>query len=374
MPFSRTPRDTLTALVEYDSVVGRPNLSLIEAVADWLEGHGIACHVLTGPEGDRANLFATIGDAERPGYVLSGHVDVVPAEEPEWQADPFTLRHAGERLIGRGACDMKGFVAAVLSAAPDMASLAPEVPIHIALSYDEEAGCRGVPHLIEALPELCAPPLGCIVGEPTGLVPVLAHKGKAALRLCATGRAGHSARPELGENAIHKLLPVLAAAEAQARALQEDAPRDDRFAPPWSSLQVGTIAGGQALNIIPERAEAEVEARAIAGADPRALLAPVLTAADTAGVEATWLSTYPPLALEAGDPLAGMMAEVSGRTPVAAVSFGTEAGLFQQAGIPSIICGPGDMARAHRPEEYLTVAELEACHAMILSFARRCAA
>ncbi|WP_428515022.1 acetylornithine deacetylase [Roseovarius sp.] len=374
MPFSRTPRDTLTALVGYDSVVGRPNLSLIEAVADWLEGHGIACRVLIGPEGDRANLFATIGDAERPGYVLSGHVDVVPAEEPEWQADPFTLRHAGDRLIGRGACDMKGFVAAVLSAAPDMVSLAPEVPIHIALSYDEEAGCRGVPHLIEALPELCAPPLGCIVGEPTGLVPVLAHKGKAALRLCATGRAGHSARPDLGENAIHKLLPVLAAAEAQARALQEDGPRDDRFAPPWSSLQVGTIAGGQALNIIPERAEAEVEARAIAGADPRALLTPVLAAAETAGVEATWLSTYPPLALEASDALAGMVTEVSGQTPAAAVSFGTEAGLFQQAGIPSIICGPGDMARAHRPEEYLTVAELEACHAMILSFARRCAA
>ncbi len=374
MPFSRTPRDTLTALVGYDSVVGRPNLSLIEAVADWLEGHGIACRVLIGPEGDRANLFATIGDAERPGYVLSGHVDVVPAEEPEWQADPFTLRHEGERLVGRGACDMKGFVAAVLSAAPDLASLAPAVPIHIALSYDEEAGCRGVPHLIEALPELCAPPLGCIVGEPTGLVPVLAHKGKAALRLCATGRAGHSARPDLGENAIHKLLPVLTAAEAQARALQAEGPRDDRFEPPWSSLQVGTVAGGQALNIIPERAEAQVEARAIAGADPRELLAPVLDAAERAGVESQWLSTYPPLALESGDPLAGMMSEVSGHDPVAAVSFGTEAGLFQKAGIPSIICGPGDMARAHRPEEYLTVAELEACHAMILNFARRCAA
>lgn len=373
MPFSRRPEIMLETLVGHDSVVGRPNLALIEAVADWLDAHGISCRVMVGPEGDRANLFATIGDADRPGYVLSGHVDVVPAGEPEWRADPFILRRQGDRLIGRGACDMKGFVAAVLAAAPDLAGMDPAVPIHVALSYDEEAGCKGVPHMIAELPELCAPPLGCIVGEPTGMVPVLAHKGKAALRLRAAGVAGHSSRPDLGENAIHALLPVLAAAEAQARALEAEGPQDDRFAPPWSSLQIGTVAGGQALNIIPERAEAEIEARAIAGAEPRALLAPVIDAAEKAGVATEWLSSYPPLALDSGDPLATLVAEMSGNAPIAAVSFGTEAGLFQQAGIPAIICGPGDIARAHRPEEYLTLPELHGCHSMILDLGRRCA-
>ncbi len=373
MAFARTPHAMLAQLVGFDTVVGRPNLSLIEAVADWLDGHGISCRILVGPEGDRANLFATIGDATRPGYILSGHVDVVPAEEPGWHADPFTLRQTGDRLIGRGACDMKGFVAAVLAVAPDLAAMAPATPIHIALSYDEEAGCKGVPHLIAKLPELCAAPLGCIVGEPTGLVPVLAHKGKAALRLRATGVAGHSSRPDLGRNAIHALLPALVAAETQARELQARGPRDDRFAPPWSSLQVGTVTGGQALNIIPDRAEAEIEARAIAGTDPGSLLAPVLAAADKCGVDTEWLSSYPPLALDAAHPLAALMSEVSGHLATAAVSFGTEAGLFQQAGIPAIICGPGDIARAHRPEEYLTLPELRACHDMLLALGRACA-
>lgn len=374
MTFSRHPSEMLAALVGFDTVVGRSNLSLIEAVSDWLDSHGIPCRILVGPEGDRANLFATIGDATRPGYILSGHVDVVPAEEPEWQADPFILRRTGDRLIGRGACDMKGFVAAVLAAAPDLAAMSPNTPVHIALSYDEEAGCKGVPHMIAKLPDLCAAPLGCIVGEPTGLVPVLAHKGKAALRLRAGGVAGHSARPDLGQNAIHALLPALVAAEAQARALQAHGPQDARFAPPWSSLQVGTLSGGQALNIIPDSAEAQIEARAIAGTDPEALLAPVLAAAKESGVDAEWLSSYPPLALDAADPLATLMTHLSGRPTSPAVSFGTEAGLFQQAGIPAIICGPGDMARAHRPEEYLTLPELRACHHMVLDLGRHCAA
>ncbi|WP_297773817.1 acetylornithine deacetylase [uncultured Roseovarius sp.] len=373
MTSSPPPHEMLARLVGFDTVVGCPNLDLMREIADWLDSHGISCRLLVGPEGDRANLFATIGDAARPGYILSGHVDVVPAGEPEWHADPFTLRQTGDRLIGRGACDMKGFVAAVLAAAPDLAEMALTTPIHIALSYDEEAGCKGVPHMIAKLPEMCAAPLGCVVGEPTGLVPVLAHKGKAALRLRATGVAGHSSRPDLGDNAIHALLPVLIAAEAQARALETHGPKDERFAPPWSSLQVGTVTGGQALNIIPDRAEAEIEARAIADTDPKALLAPVLTAADKAGIDAEWLSSYPPLALDAAHPLAALMTEMSGQTPIAAVSFGTEAGLFQQAGIPAIICGPGDIARAHRPEEYLTLSELQACHRMVLDLGRYCA-
>ncbi|WP_128255285.1 acetylornithine deacetylase [Falsirhodobacter deserti] len=362
-----SPIEILSRLVGFPSVVGTPNGAIMGFVQDYLRGHGIAARLLKGPEGDRLNLFATIGDPSRAGYVLSGHVDVVPAAEPDWHADPFTLRAEGDRLIGRGACDMKGFVAAVLAAVPDLAAMPLAAPIHIALSYDEEAGCRGVPHLIAALPDLCAPPAGCIVGEPTGLVPVLAHKGKAALRLVAQGRAGHSSRPDLGMNAIHALLPALSAAADQAAALQSG-PQDARFAPPWSSLQIGTVKGGQAINIIPDHAEAEIEARAIAGVDPKEVLAPVIAAAG--GLRAEWLSSYPALALPPDHPLAALAAEISGHAPLGAVSFGTEAGLFQAAGIPSVICGPGDIARAHRPEEYLTRTELEGAGRMIRALGR----
>ena len=363
----------LSALVGFASVVGTPNLTLMEFVRDYLDRHGISCRILPGPEGDRANLFATIGDASKPGYVLSGHVDVVPAGEAEWLADPFILRADGERLIGRGACDMKGFVAAVLAAAPALAAMDLTAPVHIALSYDEEAGCKGVPHLLAALPELCAPPLGAIIGEPTGLVPVLAHKGKASVRLSAKGISGHSSRPDLGRNAIHALVPVLAAAIAQAEALQ-DGPQDARFAPPFSSLQIGTVAGGQAVNIIPDRAEARIEARAIAGVDPESLLAPVIASAAAMGVESEILSSYPALALDAAAPLAALAAAISGHVPLGAVSFGTEAGLFQQAGIQAVICGPGDIARAHRPEEYITNSELESARAMVLALGRQLSA
>ena len=360
-----TPEQMLSKLVGFDSVVGQPNGSIIGFVQEWLAAHGIAAHVLPGPEGDRSNLFATIGPADKPGYVLSGHLDVVPAAEPGWKADPFVLRDEGGRLIGRGACDMKGFVAAALAMVPELAAMDLRQPVHLALSYDEEAGCQGVPHLLAALPELCAEPEGAIIGEPSGLVPVLAHKGKAAIRLRARGQAGHSSRPDLGKNAIHALVPVLEAAVAQAAALTQGA-QDPRFAPPFSSLQIGTVSGGQALNIIPDLAEAEIEVRAIAGADPMTLLGPVVAAAEAADVEVETISTYPPLALPTDHPLAARIADLSGTTPLAAVSYGTEAGLFQAAGIASVVCGPGDIARAHKPEEYLTRDELQATCALIL--------
>lgn len=368
-----SPEDMLARLVGFDSVVGRPNAPIIEFLHDWLGAQGARVHVLPGPEGDRSNLFASIGPLDRPGYVLSGHLDVVPASEPGWKADPFVLRNDGDRLIGRGACDMKGFVAAAVAMVPELAALDLQVPIHLALSYDEEAGCRGVPHLLAALPGLCAPPAGAFIGEPSNLTPVLAHKGKAAIRLSAHGIAGHSSRPDLGVNAVHALVPVLAAALAQANALQGGA-QDARFAPPWSSLQIGTVSGGQALNIIPEDAQAEIEARAIAGVDPMALLAPVTDAATASGVAVTMLSTYPALALAPDHPLAVLSADLSGQTPLGAVSYGTEAGLFQAAGVPAVICGPGDIGRAHKPEEYLSRDELHATCALIRRLGQRLSA
>ncbi|WP_279482445.1 acetylornithine deacetylase [Aureimonas sp. SK2] len=367
--------EILARLVAFSSVVGTPNAPITDWIADHCRSHGARVHVLPGPEGDRANLFVTLGPADVPGYVLSGHTDVVPAGEDGWSADPFTLRVEGERLYGRGTTDMKGFLACALAALPVLAAGPLKRPLHLAFSYDEEAGCRGVPHMIAELPKLCAKPLGVVVGEPSGLQAVLAHKGKAAARLEITGRSGHSSRPDQGLNAVHAMIEVLGAATAHGRDL-EGGPFDARFEPPHSTLQVGIVSGGRALNVIPDRCIAEIEVRAIAGADPGALLEPVragLAALEPKGFRVDWtdLSAYPALALPADSDLARLTGELTGRPPCAAVSYGTEAGLFQEAGYDAVICGPGDIARAHRPDEFVTRGELAACLAMILALGER---
>lgn len=366
-----SPESMLSSLVAFPSVVGTPNGALVDFVRDYLAEYSVSSTVIVGPEGDRYNLFATIGQPERKGYILSGHLDVVPAGESGWAGDPFRLRRRDDRLIARGAVDMKGFVAAVLAAVPRLVRMELAAPIHIALSYDEEAGCRGVPHLISRLSTLCAPPLGCIVGEPSGLVPVLRHKGKAALRLTARGLSGHSSRPDLGSNAIHALLPALQAVAAEARTQSDTGPTNPHFEPPYSTLQIGKVEGGEALNIIPALASAEIEARAIAGVEPLDLLKPVMDeVAARDDIAAEVIAAYPPLALDEAHPLARLMSELTGKAICPAVSYGTEAGLFQAAGIPSIVCGPGDIARAHKPEEYITTGELESAYEMILRLAQ----
>jgi len=364
-----TPEEILKTLVQFPSVVGQPNAAIAGWIARYLGGLGIEAHLLTGPEGDRANLFATIGPRDVPGLVLSGHMDVVPAQEPQWSAGPFVLRTEGDRLFGRGTSDMKGFLAAALAIVPSLIALNPARPIHLAFSYDEEAGCRGVPHLIAALPSLCALPAAAVIGEPSGLRPILAHKGKAAARVEIKGRSGHSSRPDLGLNAIHAMGRVIAAA-SDAAAKLSGGPLDLVFEPPYSTIQIGTIRGGEALNIIPESCSVEIEARAIAGASPSALLEPVREALDALraeGLAVGWqpIAGYPALSLPADAPIARLMTQITGEAPLAAVSYGTEAGLYLAAGIDAIICGPGDIARAHKPDEYITRGELAACVDML---------
>lgn len=362
-------KEILDRLVGFPSVVGRPNDDIVAWIKGFAEDCGARVTVLPGPEGDRANLFATIGPNHTSGYVLSGHMDVVPALESNWTSDPFRLRAEGDCLFGRGTSDMKGFLAAALAALPMIANMQLARPLHFAFSYDEEAGCRGVPHLIRRLPELCAKPIGAIVGEPSGLRAIRAHKGKAAARVEIRGRSGHSSRPDQGLNAIHAFACVLLAAVRTGEALQSSR-LDPSFEPPYSSLQVGTVSGGQAVNIIPDFLAAEIEARAISGVTPADLLEPVRLAAiglEQRGFQTKWdlLSSYPALSLAADAPLARLMEELTGVETLAAVSYGTEAGLYQGAGIDAIICGPGDIARAHRADEYICIDELAACQAMI---------
>ncbi|MEF3133957.1 acetylornithine deacetylase [Rhizobium sp. 268] len=361
--------DILARLIAFPSVVGTTNGAIADWIANYCRKAGAEVTVHPGPEGDRYNLFATVGPREGRGYILSGHMDVVPAGEREWSSDPFVLRAAGDRLYGRGATDMKGFLACALAALPKLAAMNLQRPIHFAFSYDEEAGSRGVPHLIAALPKLCNAPLGAIIGEPSRMQAVRGHKGKAAVRLEVIGRSGHSSRPDLGLNAIHAMANLITEVAEYGRSLTSG-PFHHDFAPPYSSLQVGVIAGGQSVNIIPDRCTADIEVRAVPGISPSSLLEPVkarLTALRDQGFEVGWheLSAYPGLALPEGSELAALLTELTAQKPLAAVSYGTEAGLYQQAGIDSIICGPGDIARAHRPDEYIEIGELAACQTMI---------
>lgn len=366
------PKQMLASLVGFPTVVGSSNAAIIDFIRNFLAQHGVPAQIIAGPDPDRFNLFATLGPANKPGYVFSGHLDVVPAQEPEWRADPFQLREENACLIGRGAVDMKGYVAAVLSAVPALTKMALQQPLHIALSYDEEAGCRGVPYLIDKLPSLCETPLGCFIGEPSEMVPVLRHKGKATLALTAKGKSGHSSRPELGRNAIHALLPILSRAAELPDLLRCSGPRHDAFVPPHSTVQIGVMQGGQSVNIIPDHASALIEARAVPGEDPRDVLAPLVAMAAASGdLNAEVIAAYPALNLAGGSDLAKLAAELTGSAPVEAVSYGTEAGLFQQAGIPAIVCGPGNINRAHRPEEFITLEELHSAGDFVLRVAQR---
>lgn len=366
----------LTDLVAIPSLPGTPNAVITDCLRSHLQHDGIEVTVLPGPEGDRANLFVTIGPRDRPGYILSGHSDVVSVDNQIWATDPFRLAIDGDRLTGRGATDMKGFLACMLAMVPEFAAMPLRRPVHLAFSYDEEIGCRGVGHMIARLPELCAPPAGAIIGEPSGMRPVLSHKGKQSLELRFTGKAGHSSNPGLGENAIYAAADMLVHIRGMAEAMECDGPFDARFVPAHSTCQAGVVRGGAAVNIIPDSAEIQFEARAIPGTDPRSLSVSIIERIEALNAEAqaagralyaTWreTSSYPALPPCADRGFVDLMEKLSGKHSVQAVSYGTEAGLYHQAGIPSIICGPGDIARAHGPDEFILLSELEDCLVML---------
>jgi len=357
----------LADLIACADLPGDPNARIAACIVGHLARHGVSVQHLPGPEGDRVNLFATIGPADRPGTVLSGHMDVVPVEGQNWASDPFTLTERAGRLYGRGTSDMKGFLACVLAVVPDLLARPLARPIHIALTYDEEIGCRGAPHLIKTLPGLCATPTACIVGEPSGLVPVLSHKGKQALEIVFTGRAAHSSDPGQGINALYPAAELMLAIRDLADEAQAG-PHDARFAPPFSTVVGSVLQGGTAVNIIPDRAVIRAEVRTVPGVDPATLGARILQAAEMVaarhpglGVQTRETARYPALPPAGESAFIRWIEGLAGTDAVQAVAFGTEAGLFHTAGIPAVICGPGDIARAHRADEYILRDELAAC-------------
>jgi acetylornithine deacetylase len=364
---------TLDRLIAFDTVSARSNLALIDYAEDLARAVGAETDRIT-PEAGKAALWITLGPRDVPGYVLSGHSDVVPTEGQDWSSDPFRLTERGGRLYGRGTSDMKGFVAVCLALMPEMAAARLARPIHIALSYDEEVGCLGVRPLIDRMRERGVRPLGCFVGEPTGMGVVVGHKGKAAARVIFRGKACHSAHAPWGVNAIEYAARFIDHVRLSAEGLARDGARDPLYDVPHTTGLCSVVRGGSALNIVPEICAVEFEYRAIAADDAGGLAASAITfAREVLGAEMAArdpacsvtvapLVDYPGLDLDPASDLAGLAKRLTGRDEHAKVSYGTEAGLFQALGdVPSVVVGPGEMARAHRADEYIEEAELDAC-------------
>lgn len=362
----------LEQLIGFDTVSANSNLALIDWVANYLDGFGIASTLTRSRDGAKANLFATIGPPERGGVILSGHTDVVPVAGQAWDSDPFSLTIRGDRLYGRGTADMKGFIALVLALVPEGLARPLAVPLHLALSYDEEVGCLGVPALIRALPEGLARPRLAIIGEPSEMRVANAHKGIQFLRTRVTGHEAHSSAPERGVNAIAAAAEIIGEIGRIAAECRAAPPRDSRFDPPYTSFNIGRIEGGAAVNIIARDCIFEWEFRAIPGEDDAALrrrvdgfiegdLLPRMRAAHPeVAVETETAALVPPLVPDPASPAAALARRLTGADEATTIAFATEAGLFQAAGIPAVICGPGSIDVAHKPNEYITRSQLAA--------------
>ena len=365
--------DLLAELVAFDTTSHRSNLPLIEFVEDYLSRHGVSARRVPDASGDKANLYATIGPADRPGVMLSGHTDTVPVTGQEWSFEPFRLTADGERLHGRGATDMKGFLAAVLAAVPNMVEAELAVPMHLAFSHDEEVGCLGVRTLLADLARQPLRPAACLVGEPTSMRVATAHKGKLAVRLHVRGRACHSGMAPEGVNAIHAAARLATRVEEMAAAKAAQGPFDERFAIPHTTLQVGTIEGGTALNIVPQDSRLDVEIRNVPADDPEALLDELMDAAAAleqdmrathpgAGIRLERLYDYPGLSMADDHALVDFILSLLVDREPERIGYGTEGGLFQrELGIPTLICGPGSMAQGHQPDEFVTRDQLARC-------------
>ncbi|KGE69504.1 MULTISPECIES: acetylornithine deacetylase [Pseudomonas] len=370
-------RDLLAQLVRFDTTSRESNLALIDFVRTYLQGHGVACELLYNEHKSKANLLATIGPAEVPGIVLSGHTDVVPVDGQRWSVAPFDLTEQDGKLYGRGTADMKGYIACVLACVPALVKASLRMPVHIALSYDEEVGCLGVRSLIERFHDQPVKPLLCVIGEPTELKPVLGHKGKLAMRCHVHGAACHSAYAPAGVNAIEYAARLIGELVRLGEALKAPQHLDQRFDPAFSTVQTGLINGGKALNIVPQDCSFDFEVRSLPAQDPwqvarqlqvyaeQTLLPAMRAVSGQAAISLSELSSYPGLATSLESQAAEWVAQFCGSREFGTVAFGTEGGLFDQAGIPTVVCGPGSMEQGHKPDEFISVAQLQACDRML---------
>ena len=363
-------------LISFDTTSRESNLGLIEWVRDYLKGHGVESTLVYDASGRKANLFATVhgrrGPQGKSGIVLSGHTDVVPVDGQDWDTDPFKATIRDGRLYARGACDMKGFIGVALAMTPTFVAADLAMPLSFALSYDEEVGCIGVRGLIEQLTREGFKAAGVIVGEPTSMQVIVAHKGKRSYRCQVHGHEAHSALTPQGVNAIEYAARVITHIRHIADRMGQIETRDNGFDVPFTTLQTGTIRGGTATNIVPRECVFDWEFRYLPGADPDALenevrayarsLEPEMRkVAQEAGIEITLSSDAPGSYLGEDHAVTQLAIALAKNPATAKVAYATEAGLFEKAGLPSIICGPGSIDQAHKPNEYCDLAQLVQC-------------
>ena len=360
----------LERLIGFDTTSHLSNLALIEWIERYLAQHGVASRRIVNADGHKANLLATVGPQGEDGVVLSGHTDVVPVKGQAWTSDPFALVRRGERLFGRGTCDMKGFIALALAAVPDFLAAKLPRPIHLAFSYDEEIGCFGAPAMIEVIARELPRPALVVVGEPTSMDVVSGHKGITAWRVTVTGREAHSAQTHLGVSANMAAARLMGALAELADRLELDVDPASPFHPKHPTLTIGKVAGGTAGNILARECVFLFDLRNLPGEAARTQLAgffdlaagvdaEIKARAPEGGVVVEQLADVPPLRPEAGSAAEAFVRRLAGDNgPSRVVSFASEAGQFQGIGLPTVVCGPGSIDQAHQPDEYLDLAQL----------------
>ncbi|MBP1849493.1 acetylornithine deacetylase [Rhizobium halophytocola] len=369
-------RDILADLIGYPTVSFDGNLALIAYAAGRLSDCGARISIMPDETGQKANLFASLGPEIDGGIVLSGHTDVVPAEESEWQSNPFELREADDLLFGRGTCDMKGFIAATLAMAPHYAALDLKRPVHFAFTFDEEVGCFGAQQLVAELQRQEIRPSVAIIGEPTEMRIIEGHKGCYEYTTEFTGFEGHASTPDLGVNAIEYAVRYVSRLLEIGADLKQNAPVN-RFTPPWTTIQTGCFHGGSARNVIAGHCAIDWEMRPVRRADVdyvkrtiRAYCEEILLPAMQAVSPDAGIVTHVVGEIEGLEPTddneaRAIVSALTGATDADVVSFGTEAGLFQQIGISTVVCGPGSIAQAHKPDEFVSLPQLQACLDML---------
>lgn len=372
-----TSREMLEQLVAFNTTSRESNLALIEFVGRYLTGLGVDYELIHNAEGSKANLYARLGPPGHGGVMLSGHSDVVPVDGQNWSVPPFALTERDGKLYGRGTADMKGFIACILAAIPHFLTQPLAQPLHLAISYDEEVGCLGVRTLLDALSARADKPAICLIGEPTELQPVLGHKGKLGMRCEVQGAACHSAYAPQGVNAIEYAAKLIHHLTLIGQRLAAPEHHDARFDPPFTTVQTGLIQGGRALNIVPADCTFDFEVRTLPQDDAQEVarelesyaqreLLPAMHAVNRdAAIRFYPISSYPGLYTAAQSAAARLVAHLTGSEKFSTVAFGTEGGLFHQSGIPCVICGPGSMAQGHKPDEFITVEQLNACDALL---------
>jgi acetylornithine deacetylase len=379
-------RKLLAELIAFDTVSDRSNLALIAAIERYLASFGIAGRRIVDDTGQKAALWVTIGPQDKPGFVLSGHTDVVPVAGQDWSTNPFELVEREAKLYGRGTTDMKGFVAVCLAMVPEMHAANLKTPIHLAISYDEEIGCVGVRPMLAEIASGGLIPLGCFVGEPTEMQVTIGHKGKHGVRATFRGLAAHSSIAPSGVNAVEYAADLISEIRRRAKELATSGARDALYDVAHSTLLTSIVHGGTALNIVPDRCVVEFECRGIGISESKevtdaivawakAEIEPVMKAADpSCGIDFAEILDYPALDMRPDHALATLAKKFAGRNSHTKVSFGTEASLFvEMADIPSVVVGPGSIAQAHKPDEYVELSELLACADFVDRLIRHCA-